>query len=98
MRRLWSLLRRGCGGVRSMSRQRAGLASGWWIAGDGRSRDWGLRGAHVVVLACVLALISAAIGFAQTPPEAPKTLPDTTIAPARGATPGRTGGRHRGPR
>jgi hypothetical protein len=39
------------------------------------------------VLACVLALISAAIGFAQTPPEAPKTLPDTTIAPAGGAPP-----------
>ncbi len=39
------------------------------------------------MLACVLALITAAIGFAQTAPEAPKTLPDTTIAPAGGAPP-----------
>lgn len=77
----------GCGGVRSMSRQRAGLAAGLRNEAYRRTRAWGPRGAHVVVLACVLALITAAIGFAQTAPEAPKTLPDTTIAPAGGAPP-----------
>jgi hypothetical protein len=77
-------VRRGCDGVMSMSRK---MKAGWWRARDGRSRDWGLRGTQVVTLACVLALISAAIGFAQTAPEAPKTLPDTTIAPAGGAPP-----------
>ncbi|HXR26024.1 MAG TPA: hypothetical protein VN742_11725 [Candidatus Binataceae bacterium] len=70
-----------------MARQRARLAAGLRNEAYGRTRDWGLRGTRIAAVACVLALITVAIGAAQTAPDVPKTLPDTTIAPAGGAPP-----------
>ena len=52
-----------------------------------RGKDWGLRAARAAAAVCTLLLVAAAAGSAQTPPEVPKTLPETTIAPAPGAPP-----------
>ena len=45
------------------------------------------RGACVAAVGCMFALVAAAIGSAQTGPAEPKTLPETTIAPAPGPPP-----------
>jgi hypothetical protein len=50
----------------------------------GRRKSWLLRAMRGGAAAGLLALITASTGAAQTAPAAPKTLPDTTIAPAGG--------------
>jgi hypothetical protein len=61
--------------------------TGWRIARVGRSREWMVQGARIAAAAWIAALITVASGFAQTAPDVPKTLPDTTIAPEGGAPP-----------
>lgn len=68
-----------------MARER--LAAEVRSEASGRSKSWLWRGARSAAVAGLLALITVSIGVAQTAPVVPKTLPDTTIAPAGGEPP-----------